>query len=163
MEYIENYNEFYKLLKNYTNVFYKNLLIRYLNNSNYLEMLYVKGLFLLKNIYILLFFYCENMDEIIILSEKAYIYYIEFLIQINLNSINLELTFRDAVLFTYKRTLLSYTKQTTHNRIKENINKEQDICLNILCNIFYLSDNRNFIEYNEQQITDTININLFVN
>ena len=162
MEYIENYNEFYKLLKNYTNVFYKNLLIRYLNNSNYLEMLYVKGLLLLKNIYILLFFYCENMDEIIILSEKAYIYYIEFLIQINLNSINLELTFRDAVLFTYKRTLLSYTKQTTHNRIKENINKEQDICLNILCNIFYLSDNRNFIEYNEQQITDTININLFV-
>jgi hypothetical protein len=35
MEYIENYDEFYKLLKNYTNVFYKNLLVRYLNNSNF--------------------------------------------------------------------------------------------------------------------------------
>ena len=162
MEYIENYDEFYKLLKNYTNVFYKNLLIRYLNNSNYLEMLYVKGLLLLKNIYILLFFYCENINEIIILSEKAYIYYIEFLIQINLNSTNLELTFRDAVLFTYKRTLLSYTKQSTNNRIKENINKELDTCLNILCNIFYLIDNRNFIEYNEEQIANTININSFV-
>ena len=35
MEYIENYNEFYKLLKNYTNVFYKNLLINYSNNYDY--------------------------------------------------------------------------------------------------------------------------------
>jgi hypothetical protein len=162
MEYIENYNEFYKLLKNYTNVFYKNLLIRFLNNSNYLEMLYVKGLLLLKNIYILLFIYSENINEIILLSEKAYIYYIEFLIQINLNSTNLELTFRDAVLFTYKRTLLSYTKQSTNNRIKENMNKELTTYLNILCNIFYLIDNRNFIEYNEEQIANTININSFV-
>jgi len=162
MEYIENYNEFYKLLKNYTNVFYKNLLIRFVNNSNYLEMLYVKGLLLLKNIYILLFFYCENINEIILLSEKAYIYYIEFLIQINLNSTNLELTFRDAVLFTYKRTLLSYTKQSTNNRIKENINEGLTTYLNILCNIFYLIDNRNFIEYNEEQIANTININSFV-
>ena len=162
MEYIENYDEFFKLLKNYTNVFYKNLLIRYINSPNYLEMLYVKGLFLLKNIYILLFFYCENINEIMLISEKAYIYYIEFLIQINLNSMNLELTFRDAVLFTYKRTLLSYNKQST-NTIKEKINKELDTYLNILCNIFYLTDNRNFIECNEEQINNTINyIDLFV-
>lgn len=162
MEYIENYDEFFKLLKNYTNVFYKNLLIRYISSPNYLEMLYVKGLFLLKNIYILLFFYCENINEIMLISEKAYIYYIEFLIQINLNSMNLELTFRDAVLFTYKRTLLSYNKQST-NTIKEKINKELDTYLNILCNIFYLTDNRNFIECNEEQINNTINyIDLFV-
>jgi hypothetical protein len=162
MEYIENYDEFFKLLKNYTNVFYKNLLIRYINNPNYLEMLYVKGLFLLKNIYILLFFYCENINEIMLISEKAYIYYIEFLIQINLNSMNLELTFRDAVLFTYKRTLLSYNKQNT-NTIKEKINKEVDTYLNILCNIFYLTDNRNFIECNEELIDININyVNLFV-
>jgi hypothetical protein len=162
MEYIENYDEFFKLLKNYTNVFYKNLLIRYINNPNYLEMLYVKGLFLLKNIYILLFFYCENINEIMLISEKAYIYYIEFLIQINLNSMNLELTFRDAVLFTYKRTLLSYNKQNT-NTIKEKINKEVDTYLNILCNIFYLTDNRNFIECNEELIDTNINyVNLYV-
>jgi hypothetical protein len=75
---------------------------------------------------------------------------------------NLELTFRDAVLFTYKRTLLSYNKQST-NTIKEKINKELDTYLNILCNIFYLTDNRNFIECNEEQINNTINyIDLFV-
>ena len=163
MEYIENYDEFYKLLKNYTNVFYKNLLINYLNNSDYLEMLYVKGLLLLKNIYILLHFYCETINEIIVIAEKAYIYYIEFLIQINLNSMNLELTFRDAVLFTYKRTLLSYTKQSSNNIIKEKINKELDTCLNILCNIFYLNNNINFIDYDKEQITNDVNsINSFV-
>jgi hypothetical protein len=126
-------------------------------------MLYVKGLLLLKNIYILLHFYCETINEVIVIVEKAYIYYIEFLIQINLNSMNLELTFRDAVLFTYKRTLLSYTKQSTNNIIKEKINKELDTCLNILCNIFYLINNRNFIEYNEEHVVDDTNyINLYV-
>jgi hypothetical protein len=159
---LENYDEFYKLLKNYTNVFYHNLLTNYINKPNYFEMLYVKGLFLLKNIYILLFFYCENINEVLLISEKAYIYYIEFLIQINLNSTNLELTFRDAVLFTYKRTLLSYNKQSV-NILKEKINKNLDTCLNILCNIFYLIDNRNFIEYNEELVVDDTNyINLFV-
>jgi len=163
MEYIENYNEFYKLLKNYTNVFYKNLLINYSNNYDYLEMLYVKGLLLLKNIYILLHFYCETINEVIVIVEKAYIYYIEFLIQINLNSMNLELTFRDAVLFTYKRTLLSYTKQSTNNIIKEKISKELDTCLNILCNIFYLNNNINFIDQTTEQIANDVNtINSFV-
>jgi hypothetical protein len=163
MEYIENYEEFFKLLKNYTNVFYKNMLTKYLNNPNYLEMLYVKGLFLLKNIFILLFFYCENINEVLLTSEKAYIYYIEFLIQINLNAMNLELTFRDAVLFTYKKTLLSYKKQNNANTIKEKINKDLDTNLNILCNIFYLIDNRNFIEYNESITTSTNDyINAFV-
>ena len=163
MEYIENYEEFFKLLKNYTNVFYKNMLTKYLNNPNYLEMLYVKGLFLLKNIFILLFFYCENINKVLLTSEKAYIYYIEFLIQINLNAMNLELTFRDAVLFTYKKTLLSYKKQNNTNTIKEKINKDLDTNLNILCNIFYLIDNRNFIEYDES-IDNSINdyINAFV-
>ena len=163
MEYIENYDNFLKLLKNYTNVFYKNLLIRYLSNPDYLEMLYVKGLFLLKNIYILLFFYCENINEIILITEKAYIYYIEFLIQININSMNLELTFRDAVLFTYKRTVLTYNKQNSNIVIREKINKDLDTNLNILCNIFYLIDNRNFIEYREETINYDINYsNLFI-
>ena len=76
---------------------------------------------------------------------------------------NLELTFRDAVLFTYKRTLLSYTKQSTNNIIKEKISKELDTCLNILCNIFYLNNNINFIDQTKEQIANDVNtINSFV-
>ena len=84
-------------------------------------------------------------------------------IQINLNAMNLELTFRDAVLFTYKKTLLSYKQQNNATTIKEKINKELDTNLNILCNIFYLIDNRNFIECNESiDISTTDYINAFV-
>jgi hypothetical protein len=163
MEYKEICEEFFKLLKNYTNVFYKNLLVRHISNRNYLDMLYIKGLFLLKNIYSLLFFYCENINEIILMSEKSYIYYIEFLIQINLNSTNLELTVRDALLFTYKKTLLSYNKQHTNSPIKRKINKEVDTYLNILCNIFHLIDNINFIDYDiESSISNIGYINSFV-
>jgi hypothetical protein len=67
------------------------------------------------------------------------------------------------VLFTYKRTLLSYTKQSTNNIIKEKINKELDTCLNILCNIFYLNNNINFIDHTKEQIANDVNtINSFV-
>ena len=166
MDFIENCDEFYKLLKNYTNVFYKNLLIRYLSNPSYLEMLYVNGLFILKNIYILLFFYCENINEVLLLVEKAYIYYIEFLIQINLNSITRELDLRDAVLFTYKRTVLIYNKQNNNsinNNMKEKINKELDNYFNVLCNFFYLTANRNFIEYKESLVISNDNENDYIN
>ena len=165
MDFIENCDEFYKLLKNYTNVFYKNLLIKYLSNPSYLEMLYVNGLFILKNIYILLFFYCENINEVLLLVEKAYIYYIEFLIQINLNSITRELDLRDAVLFTYKRTVLIYNKHNnnSNNTMKEKINKELDNYFNVLCNFFYLTANRNFIEYKESLVISNDNANDYIN
>lgn len=136
------YDEFYKLLKNYTNIFYKNLLDRYNECPNYLEFIYLKGLFLLKNIYILLLLYSENISEVILITEKAYIYYIEFLIQINIINLNLELSLNDAIIFTYKKTILSYNKQVNNiNKLDNNI----DYCLNSLCNLFYIIDNRNFI------------------
>ena len=137
------YDEFYKLLKNYTNIFYKNLLFRYNEYPNYLEFIYLKGLFLLKNIYSLLLLYSENISEVVLITEKAYIYYIEFLIQINLINLNLELSLNDAIIFTYKKTILSYNKEINNiNKLDNNI----DYCLNSLCNIFYIIDNRNFIK-----------------
>ena len=156
MDNIVNYNEFFKLLKNYTHIFYKNLLQRYNDNPKYFEFIYLKGMFLLKNIYCLLFFNCENINEIILITEKAYIYFIEFLIQININTLNLELSLNDAIIFTYKKTLLSFNKQTVSNNHK--INKDLDNYLNILCNIFYIIDNRNFIHDNEKIDDNYINI-----
>ena len=130
---MELYIDFFNLLKTYTQQFYKNMLFRYINKPNYLEFIYLKGLFLLKNIYSLLLFNCIDRNEIISILEKAYIYFIEFLIQININTDNFELTLKDAVMFTYKKTILSY-KQTNYN--KYIMQKEFDNNLNILCNIF---------------------------
>lgn len=144
---MELYIDFINSLKNYTKLFYKNMLFRYIANINYLEFIYLKGLFLLKNIYSLLHFNNSNninSNETKNILEKAYIYYIEFLIQININSANFELTLKDAVMFTYKKTILSY-KYTANN--KNIIQKNLDNNLNSICNIFYIVNNANFIEH----------------
>jgi hypothetical protein len=157
---MELYIEFINSLKNYTKLFYKNMLFRYINNPNYLEFIYLKGLFLLKNIYILLHFNCINCNEIKYIIEKAYIYFIEFLIQININSANFELTLKDAVMFTYKKTIMSY-KQTSI--VKNIIQKDVDNNLNILCNIFYIVNNVNFIDCSiNSQDNEEECINIFV-
>lgn len=137
---MELYIEFIKSLNNYTKLFYKNLSFRYINNPKYLEFIYLKGLFLLKHIFLMLHINCVSNIAINALLEKAYIYFIEFLIQINNNCANFELTLKDAILFTYKKTIVSY-KQTNIN--KNIIIKDFDNNLNILCNIFYIVNNLN--------------------
>jgi hypothetical protein len=145
---MELYIDFINSLKNYTKLFYKNMLFRYIANINYLEFIYLKGLFLLKNIYSLLHFNNINSNETKNILEKAYIYFIEFLIQININSANFELTLKDAVMFTYKKTILSY-KYTANNKniIQKNLDNNLNNNLNCICNIFYIVNNANFIEH----------------
>ena len=156
---MELYNDFINSLKTYTSMFYKNMLFRYIANPNYLEFIYLKGLFLLKNIYILLHFSTVNRNEITAILEKAYIYFIEFVIQININSANFELTLKDAVMFTYKKTIFSYKQTTTNKNI---IDHYIDNNLNSICNIFYIVNNVNFIdsssfsEANEEECTHTL-------
>ena len=157
------YNEFILVLKKYSYHFYKNMLIRYKHNTNYFEFIYLKGIFLIKNVFNFLYFNSANMNEIISISEQAYIYFIEFLIQININSINsvnsvnFELTLKDALMFTYKKTILSYNKGTITSTIKctinSNLDSNLDNNLNILSNIFYIINNINIIEcsFKDQQ------------
>ena len=155
---MELINDFIHSLKTYTGMFYKNMLFRYIANPNYLEFIYLKGLFLLKNIYILLHFNTVNRNEITAILEKAYIYFIEFVIQININSANFELTLKDAVMFTYKKTIFSYKQTSTNKNI---IDHDIDNNLNSICNIFYIVNNVNFIDCssfnqaNEEECTHT--------
>lgn len=151
------FDEFYKLLNNYTNIFYKNLLPKYNNKPEYFEYIYLKGLFLLKNIFILLLFYNDNTNEVILISEKAYIYYIEFLIQINLNILNLELSLNDAIIFTYKKTILNYNTKLYNNIYNFSINDDKS--LSILCNLFYIINNLIICTNND---LDDNSINLLV-
>jgi len=79
------YIDFSNLLKKYSSLFYRNMLLRYINTPKYLEFIYLKGLFLIKNIYIFLHSINVDTNEIELLIEKAYVYFIEFIIQININ------------------------------------------------------------------------------
>ena len=155
---MELYNTFINSLKTYTHIFYKNMMFRYINKPNYLEFIYLKGLFLLRNSFLMLVINGSTNTTITALLEKAHIYFIEFLIQININCASFDLKLRDAVMFTYKKTILSY-KQTNNNNNNNNNNtlKEVDTNSNILCNIFYIINNFNFVEHlNEEQEQDQI-------
>jgi hypothetical protein len=134
-------------------------MFRYINKPNYLEFIYLKGLFLLRNSFLMLVINASDNITITALLEKAHIYFIEFLIQININCASFDLKLRDAVMFTYKKTILS-CKQTNANNNNNNNNnnntlKEVDANSNILCNIFYIINNFNFVEHlNEEQDQD---------
>ena len=128
------------------------MMFRYINKPNYLEFIYLKGLFLLRNSFLMLVINGSTNTTITALLEKAHIYFIEFLIQININCASFDLKLRDAVMFTYKKTILSY-KQTNNNN--NNTLKEVDANSNILCNIFYIINNFNFVEHlNKEQDQD---------
>ena len=153
---MELYNTFINSLKTYTHIFYKNMMFRYINKPNYLEFIYLKGLFLLRNSFLMLVINGSTNTTITALLEKAHIYFIEFLIQININCASFDLKLRDAVMFTYKKTILS-CKQTNANNNNNNTLKEVDTNSNILCNIFYIINNFNFVEHlNEEQDQDQI-------
>lgn len=158
---MELYIIFINSLKTYSHIFYKNMLFRYINNPNYLEFIYLKGLFLLKNIFFMLVINASTNNTITSLLEKAHIYFIEFLIQININSANFDLKLKDAVMFTYKKTILSY-KQSNNNSNNSNNNnniiKELDNNTNSLCNIFYIVNNLNFIECLKEELDDDANV-----
>jgi hypothetical protein len=126
------------------------MLFRYINKPNYLEFIYLKGLFLLRNSFLMLVVNGSTNTTITTLLEKAHIYFIEFLIQININCASFDLKLRDAVMFTYKKTILSY-KQTNNNNNNTITLKEVDNNTNILCNIFYIVNNINFVEHLKEE------------
>jgi hypothetical protein len=130
-------------------------MFRYINKPNYLEFIYLKGLFLLRNSFLMLVINGSTNTTITTLLEKAHIYFIEFLIQININCASFDLKLRDAVMFTYKKTILSYKQSNNNNNNNNNNNtitlKEVDNNTNILCNIFYIVNNFNFNEHLKEE------------
>ena len=129
------------LINNYSNFFYNNINIY--KDINYFENLYVKGLVVIQNIFNVASLYLDNISDICNLCEKGYIYFIEFINQLNISNTNensLDLTLRDAVIFSYKKTIF-YLENKIKIDISEN-EKELLILLNLYC---YIINNINII------------------
>tara|TARA_B100000989_G_scaffold298302_1_gene286977 strand:+ start:46 stop:909 length:864 start_codon:yes stop_codon:yes gene_type:complete len=155
---IENINNKYLvLLINYTNFFFKN--IDLYKNISFLENLYIKGLNIIQNIFNISLLHLENISDIYNLCEKGYIYFIEFINQINLsNSIenNFELTIKDAIIFCYKKTILLFENKL-NNSEKNDSSQLYNIIhsyTNILGNIFIIinANNYNIIKKNNYEL-----------
>ena len=105
---IEILTRYLLTVNNYNKFFFKNISIY--KNSNFIKNLHIKGLLLLNNIFNISLLYIDSLVDIYNLCEKGYVYFIEFINQININnsyeSNSFELTLKDAVIFSIKKLFL---------------------------------------------------------
>ena len=113
--YINKYNNIYI---NYYKYFIDN--INKSISKNLILYIYNKGLYIIQYIYILLSYQYINIDDIFSITDKVYIYYIEFINHIDVSLCNestsvLELNIKDAILFSYKKTIFDKKINNTNN------------------------------------------------
>ena len=167
----------YILIKcNYKKLFY-NSVINFKNIDN-LKNIYYKGTNLLTNTFSISLLYLDNLLDVYNLCEKAFVYFIEFVNQINLtmsNDSSFELTLRDAVIFSYKKTIFTldnklsiYSNKNINNKLiiiesfTDMLNKLFIMYDKIVFDIFY---KHNIDRYRlENKYNDFLNIlNTYIN
>ena len=77
------FKKYYLLINNYT-IFFLDT-INYVNKNTYINI-YIKGIKILENVFFLSLLYFNFINEVYNNSEKAYVYYIEFINQIDINN-----------------------------------------------------------------------------
>lgn len=151
---VEILTKYLHIVNNYNKFFFKNISIY--KDINFLKNLYVKGLLLINNIFNISLIYLDSLSGIYNLCEKGYVYFVEFVNQINISnsfeSNSFELTLKDAIIFSYKKTILTFdnTIQTTisdNNKFKLNI---INIMISIINNSSSIISNKIYNLYNNQ-------------
>lgn len=122
--------KYYSLINNYSIFFFNS--IKDIENEITFNI-YIKGIKLIENVFFISLFYLNSLNEVYNNVEKSYVYYIEFINQINLTNIsnifqnnesNFDLTIKDAIIFSYKKTVF-----TINSNIEDKKNKIQNILL----------------------------------
>ena len=129
------------LINNYSIFFFHNLL-NYKENVN-LQYLYIQGFIIIENIFTISIMYMNNLIEVNSICEKGYIYFIEFINQINLSNISetyFDLTIKDAIVFCYKKTILNID-----NKIKQSHSEDESMKLNLIKKISSIIKNYTII------------------
>ena len=128
-------NKYLLTVNNFNKFFFTN--ITFYKHSYILENLYIKGLYLINNIFNISLLYLDSLVDIYNLCEKGYIYFIEFINQINITNSyetnSFELTLKDATIFSYKKTIF-----TLDNNIKTNISEFDSFKLNVINEFIYI-------------------------
>jgi len=143
----DNLNEIIKkynlILSNYSWFFFNNLKVY--KNQQFSDYLYNRGIIIIYNIFNVSLLYYDNLGDIYNICEKGYMYFVEFINQLNINVINnsnLELTIKDAIMFCYKKTIFLLENKISETNISNKI-------LHSITNKFTLIINNLFIILNE--------------
>lgn len=157
---IEILTRYLLTVNNYNKFFFKNISIY--KDSNSIKNLYIKGLLLIYNIFNISLLYLDSLIDIYNLCEKGYVYFIEFVNQINISnsfeSNSFELTLKDAIIFSYKKTIFTFDNiiQTTisdNNKYKLQI---INTLISIINNSSIIINNKIYYLYNNQVYDENI-------
>jgi hypothetical protein len=161
---IEILTKYLLTINNFNKFFFTNITIY--KNEKLLENLYIKGIILINNIFNISLLYLDSLVDIYNLCEKGYIYFIEFINQINITNScetnSFELTLKDATIFSYKKTIFNIEKTIStdisdFNNFKHSIINEIIIIINNLS--FILNKNIYKLFYSDSNIIEIINNN----
>jgi hypothetical protein len=130
------------LVKNYS-IFFLNSIKK--TDDNLYISLYIKGINIIDNVFNISLNTLNTLNDVYNNTEKAYVYFIEFLNQINLNFINnkeennFDFTIKDAIIFAYKKTILQNEIKIMEQKSRIDDDKYLDYIKNIkIVNNFYI-------------------------
>lgn len=119
------------------------------NKNNIIYFIFKKGISTINHIFLIILYYTKNLELVFHHLQKSYIFYVEFIEQINLNSSNSKISVNDATSFVYKKNIYNI-----NNSIQNKIEDEKEIFLQIeeIIKIYHGIINL-FIFHSEQENT----------
>lgn len=150
----------------YKKLFLKNNLCnlnKYLVDNNSLNNIFIKGLQTIHNIYKMNIVFNNSYEDITMITQKAYVYYIEFVNQIYSSNLinNYELSLNDAVLFCYKKTIFLNDKKVSEFSNNDDLILINYIFLfvNILLNYYPIQNDIQNINFVSDDNNENLNVN----
>ena len=147
-------NKYFLLINNYT-IFFLDT-IKNMHTHIYINI-YIKGIKIIETVFLLSLYYYKSINDIYNNTEKSYVYFIEFINQINFNNnldanneTNFDITIKDAIIFAYKKTIFVQESKINENT---NIFSNKNLIylknrINLINNIYILNYDFNIINYN---------------
>lgn len=125
----ENYNNFLiynlkEIIDNYIHILLNYILLFNqkinMNNNNIKYFILKKGINTINNIFLFILYHTKNLEMTFYHSQNSYIFYIEFIEQLNFTPSNdtIKITINDAITFVYKKNIY-YMNNLNNNNATE--------------------------------------------
>jgi hypothetical protein len=124
-----NYNNFIKnelneIIDGFVSIL-EEYIVQICDKPNVKLQFIIEGIKTITHVYTLLFYYTKNLELTNYHSKKAYGYYIDFIEQKNGENYFQNLTYRDAIIFVYRKTI--YQTNNIHRLSLENTTNDKYI------------------------------------
>lgn len=132
----DNYNNFLicnlkEIIDNYIHILLNYILLFHqkinINDDNLKYFILKKGISAINHTFLLILYYTKNLEIAFYHSKNSYIFYVEFIEQLNFTSStdSAKITVNDAITFIYKKNIYCINNSNNNNRNSNNENEKQ--------------------------------------